>query len=217
VYRQGEALNLTGLVVKGKWEGIGEDEITITAANVSGFTAAAPGTKTLTVTSEKHMTSFVVTVIALSSIAVTRLPSKTIYEAGEALDITGIGVTGTFTDGSRDTMPVQLSNISNYNPSSGGQQTLVVTIDGKITTFTVTVRVLLSIDVRRLPNKILYERGEPLNVEGLIILGTYSDASTKILSGGAYSITGFDSAKPGEQTVFITLEGKTARFTVTVL
>jgi hypothetical protein len=217
VYRQGELLDLTGLVVKGKWEGIGEEEIKITQANVSGFDTTVPGTKTLTVTSEKHVTSFVVTVKALSSIAVTKLPSKTVYEAGEALDITGITVTGTFTDNTRETIPVQRSNVSNYNPSSGGQQTLVVTIDGKITTFTVTVRVLLSIDVRRPPNKILYERGEALNLEGLVLLGTYSDASTKILGPDTYSITGFDSAKPGEQTVSITAEGKTARFTVTVL
>jgi hypothetical protein len=217
VYRQGEALDLRGLVVTGKWEGIGEEEINIRAANVSGFDSAAPGTKTLTVSSGKHTTSFVVTVKALSSIAVTRPPSKTSYETGEALDITGLAVTGTFTDGSKETVPVKLPDVSNYNPSLGGEQTLVVSIGGKITTFTVTVRALLSIEARRLPNKILYERGEPFDPEGLLVLGTYSDGSTALLGADKYSITGFDSRKPGEQILLISSAGKTARFTVTVL
>jgi hypothetical protein len=136
---------------------------------------------------------------------------------GERLDITGMVVTGTFTDGTNEIIPVQLSHVSGYNSSLGGQQTLVVTVGEKFTTFTVTVRVLLSIDVRRPPNKILYEPGESLNLEGLVVLATYSDQSTKILDAGAYNITGFDSKRPGNQTLFVTADGKTASFTVTVL
>jgi hypothetical protein len=218
VYRVGDPLDLEGLVVKGIWEDIGEEEIKITADNVNGFDSTVTGIQTLTVTAEKHTTTFMVTVKALSSIAVTKQPSKNTYETGEELDITGMAVTGTFTDATKEVIPVKLSNVSGYNASQGGQQTLVVTIDEKITTFTVTVRVLLSIDVSRVPYKILYKQGESLDTEGLIILGTYSDRSTKILTADAYTITGFDSAKPGEQNLFVvTADGKTAVFKVTIL
>jgi hypothetical protein len=71
--------------------------------------------------------------------------------------------------------------------------------------------------VRRPPNKILYEKGEKLDLEGLVVLGTYSDASTKILTVDASNVSGFDSSKSGEQTIFVTLDGKITNFTVTIL
>ncbi|MDR1127666.1 MAG: bacterial Ig-like domain-containing protein [Treponema sp.] len=61
------------------------------------------------------------------------------YELGETLNISGLVVTGTYADGTTKAETVSLSNISGYNANTVGQQTLTVTIDGKTTTFTITV------------------------------------------------------------------------------
>ncbi|MDR1073867.1 MAG: bacterial Ig-like domain-containing protein [Treponema sp.] len=75
----------------------------------------------------------------LQSIAVTSPPTKTVYVKGEALDLSGLVVTGTYTDGTTRTESVTLSNVSGYNAATAGVQTLTVTMDGKTATFTVTV------------------------------------------------------------------------------
>jgi hypothetical protein len=76
---------------------------------------------------------------ALVSISITRLPSKTGYEWGEELDISGLEVTGTYDDDSIRIEEVSRSNVSGYSATTEGAQKLKVSIQGKTATFTVVV------------------------------------------------------------------------------
>jgi hypothetical protein len=159
---------------------------------------------------------------SLQSIAITSPPTKTVYTVGEALDISGIKVTGTYSGGTTKTETVSLSNISGYNKDATGEQTLTVTVGGKTATFTVTVNapesnaVLQSIAITSPPTKTAYIRGDELDLSGLVVTGTYDDGTTKQETVGIADISGYDATAVGEQTLTVTVGGKTATFTVTV-
>ena len=77
--------------------------------------------------------------IKLSSIAITAVPDKIIYAVGEELDIAGLVVTGTYSDGSKKTEAAKISNVSGFDSSVAGDQILTVTVGGKTATFKITV------------------------------------------------------------------------------
>ena len=87
--------------------------------------------------------------IEIERIQVTTPPTKTIYTEGQSLDLTGLVITGTFTDEST----ADVTSSCTFSPANGSQlstvgtQTIVVTYtDGDITletSFTVTVNALV--------------------------------------------------------------------------
>ncbi|MDR0657038.1 MAG: bacterial Ig-like domain-containing protein [Treponema sp.] len=87
----------------------------------------------------------------LVSISITRLPSKTRYEWGEGLDISGLEVSGTYSDGRIRIEEVSLSNVSGYSPTEEGAQKLRVSIRGKSAAFTVVVWDFIKIKVNDPP------------------------------------------------------------------
>ncbi|MDR1060791.1 MAG: chitobiase/beta-hexosaminidase C-terminal domain-containing protein [Clostridiales bacterium] len=76
---------------------------------------------------------------ALVSIAVAQPPAKTMYNHGEPLDISGLVVTGEYSDGSIRTVEAAVSDISGYGAEILGAQTLTVTLGGKTATFGIAV------------------------------------------------------------------------------
>ena len=75
----------------------------------------------------------------VTSIAVTKQPDKTEYALGESLDITGLVVTATYSNGSTGIVAVTAENITGFDSSIKGEKTLTVTYGGQTITFTVTV------------------------------------------------------------------------------
>ncbi|MGV8906623.1 MAG: Ig-like domain-containing protein [Acetobacterium sp.] len=81
----------------------------------------------------------------LSSIAITTPATKLVYEVGDALDLTGLVVTGTYSDGTTKIKPVTDKAITEKAVTgfdSSAQvidQVLTITIGGKTTTYTITV------------------------------------------------------------------------------
>ncbi|NLG52611.1 MAG: hypothetical protein GX541_01340, partial [Clostridiales bacterium] len=84
---------------------------------------------------------------ALTSLTLISPPTKTTYIVGEELDLTGLVVNGTYTDGSTGAVNVTSANISGFDSLTDyPSQTVTVTVDGKTATFDVKiVRVLDSI------------------------------------------------------------------------
>lgn len=80
------------------------------------------------------------TPVTLTSIAVTTPPAKTTYAIGEVLDITGMVVTGTYSDSSTKVETVTKDNVTGFNSAEAGEKVCTVTVRGKTTTFTVTVQ-----------------------------------------------------------------------------
>ncbi|HHW01150.1 MAG TPA: hypothetical protein GXX36_16565 [Clostridiaceae bacterium] len=64
------------------------------------------------------------------------------------------------------------------------------------------------------PVKTEYIVGEVFDARGMSVTAKYSDGSSEIVTD--YTISGFDSATPGEKTITVTYQGKTATFKVNV-
>lgn len=139
----GESLDITGMVVTGTYSDGSKQVLPVTVSNVSWFNSSWPGMSTLKVTVEGKLTYYTVYYIALSSIAITTPATKLTYPVGDNLDITGMVVTGTYSNGSKQVLPVTEANVSGFNSSApAASQTLTVTVDGKTTTYTVVIEAL---------------------------------------------------------------------------
>ena len=156
--------------------------------------------------------------VTLESITVSG-PTKTEYEIGDELDLTGLVVTAHYSDGSE--AAVEDYEVSGFDSSTAGEKTITVTYQDKTTAFTVNVKeaapvvTLESITVTG-PNKTEYEIGEKLDLTGLVVTAHYSDGNEKVLSAGDYEVSGFDSSTAGEKTITVTYQDKTTTFTVNV-
>ncbi|WPC42242.1 beta strand repeat-containing protein [Clostridium sp. JS66] len=87
-------------------------------------------------------------------------------------------------------------------------------------TYVVTAKVapatLSSIAITTPPTKTTYTVGDAaMDTTGLVVTGTYSDASTKAVTPD--TITGFDTTSAGTKTITVTVNGKTATFNITVV
>ena len=76
---------------------------------------------------------------SLQSIAVTTMPTKVIYGPGSSLDLSGMIVTGTYSDNSTQVLTISNSNVTGFNSSTPGIETLTLAYGTKTTTFDVTV------------------------------------------------------------------------------
>jgi uncharacterized repeat protein (TIGR02543 family) len=88
---------------------------------------------------EKSGTATVTPVKSVAGITITAQPSKTVYVAGEDLDLAGLAVTAAFTDNTtRALVPADLA-VSGYDKTAPGTQTVTLIYGGKTAAFTVTV------------------------------------------------------------------------------
>ena len=103
--------------------------------------AAGNGTATVTATATSGAScTFTVSVRSIQSIEVTTLPAKVEYRIGDELDLAGMVVTATYSDG--ESVAVEGYNVSGFDSTAAGTKKLTVTYkDGltRTTYFEVTV------------------------------------------------------------------------------
>ena len=99
-----------------------------------------------------------------------------------------------------------LTMTSGYANPSNVKAKLTLTINPVITGITIIQK----------PAKCLYNLGEGLLIDGLIVTGEYSDDSTVVLPVSVANITGYDSNTPGEQELTVTAFNYSATFAVEV-
>lgn len=79
----------------------------------------------------------------LSSIKVSALPAKAVYDLGEELDTTGLSIEVSYDDGTKEIIASGF-DVSGFDSSTAGTKTVTVSYNGKSTTFTVTVKAAVS-------------------------------------------------------------------------
>ena len=78
---------------------------------------------------------------ALKSIAITTPATKLIYTTGDSLDITGLVITGTYSDDSTKTETITLDNITGFDSANAvNGQTLTITFNGQTVIYTVDIK-----------------------------------------------------------------------------
>jgi len=223
IYTVGEALDVSGLVVKLIYSDGTYKTETVKAENVTGFDSSAPATQTLTITIGGKTTTFTVEIKAvpvLESLTITQPAAKLDYFVGETLDLTGLVVTGTYSDGTPKIETVTLTDVTGFdNTVPVESQILTITVGGKTITFEVRIKpiVLEYITIQTLPTKQIYTVGEDLDLAGLVVIGTYNYGSPKTETVSTANVSGFDSTTPAAiQILTVTVGGKTATFPVTI-
>jgi hypothetical protein len=163
------------------------------------------------------------TPVSLESISITKAATKTLYTVGESLDISGLEVTGYYSDGSSKVESISPANITGFDSTSPAEsQVLTITVNGKTTSYTVEIKdavpeTLDRIEISKAATKTLYRVGESLDISGLEVTGYYSDGSSKVESISPANITGFDSTSPAEsQVLTITIAGKTTSYVIVI-
>lgn len=136
VYKQGEELDTTGMVVEAVYDNDSREEITDYSVGELDSTA---GTKTIQVEYKSFKAYFVVEVTEkqMTKLAITRLPDKTEYVLGQQLDLTGMIVYAYFDNGSKN--QVTAYSFDGFNPQIEGEQTITIAYNGFRQSFVVTV------------------------------------------------------------------------------
>ncbi|MCQ2743047.1 MAG: bacterial Ig-like domain-containing protein [Bacilli bacterium] len=129
----------------------------------------------------------------LSSVSISDSPIKKTYIEGETLNPTGLVVTGTYSDGSEETITEGVEWIFDPETFSAGDTSCEVMAEvGDIVSdpyvvdgITVKEPVdLVSLEISGTPAKLEYVVGDTLDTAGLVVTGTYSDGSEETITEG---------------------------------
>jgi hypothetical protein len=197
------------------------------------------------VSAESYKVSFWVSVSSsskiLSSISISYPPGKT-QEVGKEFDKTDLVITGSFSDGSNQDL-ASYANIVGYDKFRRGTQTVTVKVNGKTGTFDVTNRIgagafaTINHKDRWVGNpqqenyKIAYIKNEAIvpamsNIKIIVNPGGKEYApdtiSLTLENGGLLpedfaTISGYNAAQTGKQTLAMTVDGRTFQFDVFVI
>ncbi|MDR0587134.1 MAG: bacterial Ig-like domain-containing protein [Treponema sp.] len=218
LYKVGENLDLRGLVVEGTWEGMGSQVIAVTGSNISGYEKNKAGQQTVVVTAGGRTAVFRVITVPLSSIRIVASPVKSRYKRGEALELNGLEVWGTWEGIGSEKLSLTAENVTGYDAARIGQQPLTVRVGEKTAVFSVSVMGLSSLRIIGYP-RITYTEGEALDLAGLSVLGTYTDTISSIdqnIPVTGANVSGYVPSRIGTQILTISVDGVSTTFPVTV-
>lgn len=151
--------------------------------------------------------------IRVTRLEVTHMPTKTKYFVGETFDSTGLLITAYYNDNTSE--QVTGYALSSPDMSTYGSKTVTVTFDEKTVDFSILVVDISGIEVKTMPTKVEYQKGDVFDTTGLSILVKYTDGTSETKTTG-FEVSGFDSSSVGEKTITVTYKTHTATFKVTV-
>lgn len=151
--------------------------------------------------------------VEIVELQLSKKPTKTVYKPGETFDENGMVVKAIYNNGKAE-------EISGYFCSSdlneSGIQNVVVWYAEKSIEFNVYVLALNNIVITALPNKVIYEKGETLDVTGMEVYKEYENGSIELLKSNDYTVVSSKFDSIGVKTVSVEYMDKIATFEVTV-
>lgn len=151
--------------------------------------------------------------IRVTRLEITHMPTKIRYFVGETFDSAGLIITAYYNDNTSE--QVTGYTLSNPDMSTYGNKTVTVTFDEKTVDFSILVVDISGIEVKTMPVKTEYPKGDVFDTTGLSILVKYTDGTSETITTG-FEVSGFDSSSVGEKTITVTYKTHTATFKVTV-
>ena len=221
-YKYGEPLDITGGTIE-IVKSSGTKTIPITESMVkeldgSEFDSTKLGTRNLNVTYGGITKTYEVTVSDYVVGITLTPPTKTKYQYGESLNLTG-GTVQKIMASNAVTTAVALTdssvNVSAFNPNQIGTQVINVTYEGFTKNFGVIVEdSIQSIEIKTKP-KVSYKYGEELDVTGGEINVIRSSGVTTVAITKSM-VSGYNPETLGNQELTVTYEGKQTKYTVDV-
>ena len=159
----------------------------------------------------------------VTSLSIKTAPTKTRYEAGETLDMTGFVLDADGTDVTTGyTMTMDgLALANNAALSSAGKKTITVTYGGKEVTQDISVGLVTGIAVTTPPTKTSYDTGDSFDPTNMVVTASLStgedtDPDTWTKDVTSYTIDPKDNLAPANTFVTITYATKTTTQAITV-
>ena len=231
-YNHGETFDFTGLSLKATKKsgatinlnssssGVTKSETTANVNSANFTKTSAEGTvpvsgiQKITFTYEgKTTTQSVAVNDTISSIALTKQPTKTVYKQGENLDLTGAVVQVTLGSGGKANinLPDGSVTVSTYNPSTtGSKQHLTVKLGTATASNTIDVEAYNYISNSTLvkPSKTSYKYGEALDLKAGKLDFTWKSGNMTNASLTADMVSGYSATKLGTQTITVKYNAK---------
>ena len=221
VYKINEELDLTdGKVVEQMASGIDGQEIPLTdsSVTVSTLDTTTEGTKEVEVEYNGFKDKFnVVVTDPLSTMAITKLPTKTTYKYGEKLDLTDGELLVVKESGATEKVAMTSTTPSGYDSKKLGTQQVTLTYKGQSVNFPVEVEDFVKEVKFTKPTKTTFEYNEKFSTEGgKIETIMASSAISNTVKVTPAMTTGYNATKPGKQTITVTNGDDTYTYSVTV-
>lgn len=130
-----------------------------------------------------------VLVRGVTAIDVVSMPLVTQYKEGDALNILGLQIQATYSDGSSSIITDTSSlGIFPLTLNTAGEQDVTVSYKGKICRFRVLVEASKDlVEVVHMPNRTTYEVGDEVDLTGLILKLTHRGTETLVTEGFTWS------------------------------
>ena len=188
-YIQGETLDLTGIVVTASATGYTENvTASCSFSPANGSTLSTAGTITITATYGSKTATTSVTVNAISVIAITTQPTKTAYIQGDSLDLTGLVVTATAGQLTKDvTADCTFSPANGSTLSTTGSITITASFGGLTDTTSVSVYAISAIAITTPPTKTSYKPDETLDLTGIVVTATAGTLTSDVTSSCTFN------------------------------
>ena len=154
--------------------------------------------------------------VAVESVEITKLPTKTEYiQNREALDLSGGYITVYYDNGTTQNVYLSTLNVTGFDNSVLGEQTLTVKYSDFTAEFTVTIieRPAEHIALLQLPQKLKYNYGETLDLSGGQLLVYYNGGEIEIVDIVSDMVTGFDN-NPGFKMLNVSYANKQIEFPI---
>jgi len=211
-----------GLEVRGEWDQMGSDRISIASCEISGYIKEQAGRQTIRVLYEGLTATFNIDVRGMTSLQIAQPPAKLDYIQGDSLDLTGLKVMGVWEGFPAEELNITGSDVTGFNANNSGIQHVTVTKNGRSANFDVEVMALSSIELDKPPTKTKYKVGEELDLTGILVYGNYtgSDPTKKrriLIPVDQITVAGYEANRIGaQQRVTVTVKGQNANFFVDV-
>ena len=144
--------------------------------------------------------------VVVKSIAVTKMPTKVDYEVGDVFDPTGMEVTATMSDGTK-----QVVTDYTYSklPLDTSNKSITISYKGKRTTVAINVVYVIkatSIQIDELPAKTKYVVGETFDPTGMKVVKIMNDNRKVVLDSKEYEYDNHNPLKATDTQIKITFE-----------
>lgn len=139
----------------------------------------------------------------MEELLIAHLPDKLIYAVGEELELSGLAVEISYSNGTTEAATGYA--VSGFDSTVAGEKTITVTYQGYTATFVVTVYgAVTGIRIAQYPNKIYYKLNEPLDATGLQVLVITDGGLERIITD--YTLSELDSSTVGNKQITVTYE-----------
>lgn len=219
-YKEGQNFDKTGMTVQATYKD--GTKKTITDYTIENGNNLKNGQTAVVIKYGEKTVNQTITVLPnpLVELKITKVPNKTNYIAGQNFDKTGMIVTGTYQDNSKN-------EIIDYTIENGtnlqvGQTAVTIKYGTKTVEQEIIVEAksIIGIEIEKKPTKLTYiQNKEELDLNGGKLKVKYNDGTTESIEMTSNQVTetGFKNDKLGKVTVTLTYQTKTAKFDVEII